>query len=211
MNRHPTHTLRLSAAVAAALALAGCATPPAPPSPAPPPMSAPAVAPPAAAPAPVAAPQPAPMAAPAAPAAIVKLETVLQRLSGDSGVQISTTPTGALRIRATGDAAFDTASATISPRFGEFLQTLANGLQTFGTLSAKVSGHTDSTGDAQLNDRLSEARANATVNRLVSLGVPAARLLAEGRGQKEPIASNDTAEGRAANRRVDLLIIELPQ
>ena len=88
---------------------------------------------------------------------------------------------------------------------------LANGLQTYSSLSTKVSGHTDSTGDAQLNDKLSEARANATINRLVSLGVPATRLLAEGKGQREPIASNDSAEGRAANRRVDLLIIDLPQ
>jgi outer membrane protein OmpA-like peptidoglycan-associated protein len=211
MTGHPRNTLRLAAGMAAALALAGCATPPAPQAPPAPIASAPVAPPPPAAPAPVAAPQPTPAPAPVAPAAILKLETILQRLSGDSGVQISTTPTGALRVRATGDAAFDTGSATISPRFGEFLQTLANGLQTFGTLSAKVSGHTDSTGDAQLNDRLSEARATATVNRLVSLGVPAARLLAEGRGQKEPIASNDSAEGRAANRRVDLLIIELPQ
>jgi outer membrane protein OmpA-like peptidoglycan-associated protein len=211
MTGHPRNTLRLAAGVAAVLVLAGCATPPAPQAPPAPIASAPVAPPPPAAPPPVAAPEPTPAPAPVAPAAILKLETILQRLSGDNGVQISTTPTGALRVRATGDTAFDTGSAAISPRFGEFLQTLANGLQTFGTLSAKVSGHTDSTGDAQLNDRLSEARANATVNRLVSLGVPATRLLAEGRGQKEPIASNDTAEGRAANRRVDLLIIELPQ
>jgi outer membrane protein OmpA-like peptidoglycan-associated protein len=200
----------LAAALAAVAVLAGCAAPPTNPAAPAPEVYAPA--PPAAAPrppAPVPAPRPAP--APAAPTAILQLETILQRLVGDSGVQISKTPTGALALRATGDTAFDTGSAAISPRFGQFLQTLANGLQTYPSLSTKVSGHTDSTGDAQLNDKLSEARAAATVNRLVSLGVPAARLLAEGKGQREPIASNDTTEGRAANRRVDLLIIDLPQ
>lgn len=192
-----------------AAALAGCAAPPpAEPTPAPPP-SMPMASPPAAPAAEPAPPQNTGAAqAPAAPTAVDTLETILRRVSDDSDVQISRTSTGALLIRATGDTAFNTGSSSLSPRFSQFLQQLANGLSTFGNLSAKVSGHTDSSGDAQLNDRLSAARAQATINRLVALGVPAGRLLGEGKGQREPVAGNDTAEGRAANRRVDVLIID---
>lgn len=193
-----------------ALVMAGCASPPPnEPSPVPPPpVSQPAT--PAAAPAPTqAAPAaPARMAPPKAPSSVDTLETILKRVSDDSGIQISRTSTGALLIRATGDTAFNTGSAALSPRFNHFLQQLANGLTTYGSLTAKVVGHTDSSGDAQLNDRLSESRAQATISRLVALGISANRLLGEGKGQREPIAGNDTAEGRAANRRVDLLVIE---
>ena len=190
----------------AVLPVAGCATPPPPADPPPP-----AVAAAAAAPVPVPTPAPTPEPAPerSAPSSLALLETILTRVGGDSGVQISRTPTGALLLRATGDAAFGTASAVLSPRFRNFLQQLANGLVTYPTLATKVSGHTDSVGDAQLNDKLSAARANATITHLVSLGVPASRLVGEGKGSREPIAGNDTAEGRASNRRVDLLIIEL--
>lgn len=202
-------TAGATAALLALAVLAGCAAPPPAPSAPPPPTMAPSPA-----PAPVAAPTPAPRApvaapvAPAAPSSLDTLETILNRVSGDSGVKIERTPTGALLLRATGDTAFTSGSSALSPRFVDFLQQLSNGLLTYGSLSAKVSGHTDSVGDATLNDRLSSARAQATVQRLTSLGVPANRLLAEGKGQREPIASNDSPEGRAANRRVDVLIIE---
>ncbi|WP_418321010.1 OmpA family protein [Piscinibacter sakaiensis] len=197
------------AVLAAALALAGCETPPAKaPAATAPPAAAPARAPAMAAPAPsrpaTAAPQP-------APSSIGMLETILKRLASDKGVSITRTSTGALLLRATGDTSFNTGSAALSPSFMDFLRQLANGLQTYSNLSMKVTGHTDNTGDAQLNDKLSEARAAATINFLVKEGVPASRMLSEGKGQSDPIASNDTAEGRASNRRVDMLIIELPK
>lgn len=192
----------------AALALAGCAAPQQRPS-APPAAAAPsAAAQPAAGPAAVTRPAAA-AAAPAAPTAVNMLETILTRLAGDKGVRSERTATGALLLRATGDTAFDTGSSNLSPRFTDFLRQLANGLQSYPTLSMKVTGHTDSTGDAQLNQRLSEARAAATTNFLVREGVPANRMLGEGKGQSEPIASNDTAAGRASNRRVDMMIIEV--
>ena len=207
MNR--STTLTTTSLIVALAALAGCAAPPTQTDTPAPTMRAP-MPPPVAQP-PAARPAAAPAAAPVAPRAIDQFETILIRMSGDSGVRISKTSTGALLVRATGDTSFDSGKAVLSQRFNDFLQTLANGLMTYTTLSAKVSGHTDSTGDSALNDKLSEARAAATVSRLVSLGVPANRLLAEGKGQNQPIASNDTAEGRASNRRVDILIIDLPQ
>lgn len=67
-----------------------------------------------------------------------------------------------------------------------------------------VVGHTDSKGSAAYNQTLSEQRAQAVVDWLVSNGVDAGQLTAKGAGESKPVASNDTAEGRAQNRRVEL-------
>jgi OOP family OmpA-OmpF porin len=67
-----------------------------------------------------------------------------------------------------------------------------------------VEGHTDSTGSDAYNQGLSQRRADSVLNYLVRKGVPAGRLTARGFGESNPVASNDTAEGRALNRRVAL-------
>jgi outer membrane protein OmpA-like peptidoglycan-associated protein len=67
-----------------------------------------------------------------------------------------------------------------------------------------VEGHTDSTGADAYNQALSERRANSVLRYLVDAGVPASRLSAQGFGESQPVADNDTAEGRAQNRRVVL-------
>ena len=69
-----------------------------------------------------------------------------------------------------------------------------------------VTGHTDSTGASRYNQSLSEARAKAVVDYLAGKGVEAARMTAAGKGKDEPVADNATAKGRAANRRVELLL-----
>lgn len=68
-------------------------------------------------------------------------------------------------------------------------------------LTAEIGGHTDNTGSEEGNNALSQARADAVVAALVARGLPAAALSAQGYGASQPIASNDTDEGRAANRR----------
>ena len=72
----------------------------------------------------------------------------------------------------------------------------------------RVEGHTDNTGDAPHNLRLSKKRAAAVVKYLVGKGVDASRLVAAGFGQTKPIAKNDTEEGRAQNRRVAFVILD---
>jgi OOP family OmpA-OmpF porin len=72
----------------------------------------------------------------------------------------------------------------------------------------EVMGHTDATGDAELNRTLSKLRADKVARFLVDVGgVEPQRVMAEGYGEERPVASNDTVEGRAANRRVEVLIV----
>jgi len=73
------------------------------------------------------------------------------------------------------------------------------------SLRLSIDGHTDATGDAAHNQRLSEARAKSVVAALASQGIEASRLEAKGHGQSQPVADNDTDEGRAKNRRVELV------
>lgn len=77
--------------------------------------------------------------------------------------------------------------------------------------SITVIGYTDSTGDAKYNLGLSERRAQAVRDYLVSLGVPADKMRVLGRGENDPIASNDTKEGRAQNRRVEAIVVAQPR
>jgi len=71
-----------------------------------------------------------------------------------------------------------------------------------------IEGHTDSTGSAALNQKLSEGRAAAVVEYLTANGVDGNRLQSKGFGETKPIATNKTATGRRANRRVEILLIK---
>jgi OmpA-OmpF porin, OOP family len=72
--------------------------------------------------------------------------------------------------------------------------------------SLEISGHTDTDGDEDANMRLSERRAQAVLEYMLRAGLPGDRLVAVGRGQEEPVASNDTAEGKAQNRRIEFTV-----
>ena len=75
-------------------------------------------------------------------------------------------------------------------------------------LNIEIAGYTDNQGLAYVNKRLSERRANSVMNQLIKQGVEANRLTANGYGEKDPVSSNETDEGRATNRRVELKIRE---
>jgi outer membrane protein OmpA-like peptidoglycan-associated protein len=85
---------------------------------------------------------------------------------------------------------------------------LADALRECPTRSVSVEGHTDATGDAAYNQSLSERRANAVLGYLADKGVDASRLSAKGFGESSPIAPNETREGRALNRRVELRLVQ---
>ena len=99
--------------------------------------------------------------------------------------------------------AFD--RAEITPESRVVLDVAVEQLQACGDLVVEVVGHTDSIGPAVYNQGLSERRAESAERYFIDAGIGGERLRTEGRGEGDPIASNDTADGRAQNRRVELL------
>lgn len=97
-------------------------------------------------------------------------------------------------------------STEILPAGKENLQSLANSLEKYPNSDVLIVGHTDSVGTDAYNLDLSQRRAQAASAYLQSLGVPASRLHAVGKGESEPIQPNDTDAGRAQNRRVEIAI-----
>jgi NitT/TauT family transport system substrate-binding protein len=103
---------------------------------------------------------------------------------------------------------FDSGSNTLSAEAIALLnQQVLPQLLIAGGMYARIEGNTDSIGDYSMNQALSEQRAAAIVSYLVSRGIPAARLVARGNGSSVPIATNKSADGRALNRRTDVLFI----
>jgi outer membrane protein OmpA-like peptidoglycan-associated protein len=100
---------------------------------------------------------------------------------------------------------FDTGKSTIKPDSQPLIDEVAEALKGASSLQLEVAGHTDNVGTPEANQTLSEERAKSVVAALVSRGVPAARLSAKGHGQSSPVADNRTEEGRAKNRRVELV------
>jgi len=100
---------------------------------------------------------------------------------------------------------FKTASAELTPESLPTLDKLAEQLTTFPEVKLEVQGHTDNVGSAAVNKRLSGKRAQSVVDYLVSKGIAKERLKAFGYGPAKPIGDNKTEEGRAMNRRVELL------
>jgi OOP family OmpA-OmpF porin len=105
---------------------------------------------------------------------------------------------------------FETATADLKQISYPLLDEVVNVMRDQPDLRIAVHGHTDSRGGAAYNRDLSRRRAQAVVKYLTEKGIPAARLDAEGFGPDRPIATNDTAEGRASNRRVEFKIVQSP-
>ncbi len=103
------------------------------------------------------------------------------------------------------DITFDTGSSEIKPGSYAALRRILGLLQSKADLKLLIEGHTDNVGDASYNQTLSEQRATSIRSWLVSQGVDGGRLRAVGKGLTAPIGSNDTEEGRAKNRRVELV------
>ncbi|MDW6001588.1 OmpA family protein [Vibrio mangrovi] len=98
-------------------------------------------------------------------------------------------------------------SAALSAQGLADLQEVVDIVSRYPQATVTVTGHTDSTGSAEYNQSLSEKRAQAVANALASQGVDPSRITVRGMGESEPVASNDTKEGREKNRRVE---IEIP-
>lgn len=101
---------------------------------------------------------------------------------------------------------FPTGSYTLSADAQAVLSRVAYNLKQFPDTDVTIVGYTDNTGSLQVNEKLSQERAESVMSDLESLGIPAARMKAIGEGWNNPVASNATAAGRAQNRRVEIYI-----
>lgn len=101
---------------------------------------------------------------------------------------------------------FQTARATLDPNSTGLLDHLIETALRCPTANIEVAGHTDGDGEDAFNQALSEQRAQAVVDYLVKAGLPASRFTAVGYGSTQPVAGNDTDEGKAQNRRIEFLV-----
>ena len=151
--------------------------------------------------------EPAPKAMQQAPAIVSPMAQLKDQLGGLQSMGLTVEDTAdALRVTMPGAMAFASGSSAIDPAAREALDRIATAMTAVSQGQATVVGHTDSAGSSTYNQSLSEARAQSVVAYIAGKGVDTARLIAEGRGEDEPVADNATADGRAANRRVELLI-----
>ena len=107
-----------------------------------------------------------------------------------------------------GDVLFESGQTELRDEAMASLVEVVDLLQSEPDKNIRIEGHTDSTGESETNLEISQKRADAVFNALVSLGVDAARVIATGMGEDFPIASNETEEGRQQNRRVDVILLD---
>ncbi|MCK0168947.1 OmpA family protein [Jannaschia sp. S6380] len=104
------------------------------------------------------------------------------------------------------DILFATDSANLRPDLQSDIRALAGNLQQYPNTTVQVIGHTDSDGSAAYNQDLSERRARAVAGVLLEQGVSGSRVVPIGRGESQPVATNNTAAGKQQNRRVEIVI-----
>jgi outer membrane protein OmpA-like peptidoglycan-associated protein len=105
------------------------------------------------------------------------------------------------------DVLFKTGSADLAAGTAEIIAEVAQALKVASSRPLLIEGHTDNVGTIETNHRLSEARARAVSEQLQLNGIPSQRVTIKALGETTPIATNRTAEGRARNRRVELIVI----
>ncbi|HQM62542.1 MAG TPA: OmpA family protein [Acidobacteriota bacterium] len=133
-------------------------------------------------------------------------DALANRLSGALAMVSATTETARGYVVSLSDITFDTGKATLKTDAKYSLAKLAGILTLLQEMTLSVEGHTDSTGSAETNQKLSAARANSVMTFLKEMGVAETRMTAKGFGPDQPVAPNDTAEGRARNRRVEIIL-----
>ena len=105
------------------------------------------------------------------------------------------------------DIYFETGKAVLAPESNEALDQVLRFLENNPTMKLEISGHTDNTGSLRINQRLSRDRAKSVVTYLIDKGIPTEQLIFEGYADTQPVAKNDTPEGREQNRRVEFKVL----
>lgn len=137
-----------------------------------------------------------------------KQEEEFRQELANSGVEVYREG-DSIRLSIPGNITFPNDSAAIVTGFYPVLDDVSKVLNRYEKTKLSIEGHTDSVGDASYNQQLSIRRANSVAMYLEGTHVNASRLQTHGMGESQPIASNNTAQGRQKNRRVELRVIPL--
>ncbi|HKY01325.1 MAG TPA: OmpA family protein [Burkholderiales bacterium] len=132
----------------------------------------------------------------------------MEQATSGTGIDVEKTADNQIRVMIPSDAGFDVNRADIKAQLGTVLTKFAESMRNNPATTIRVIGHTDSTGSDSINDPLSRERALSTRDYLVARGVGSNRVSTDGRGSREPVASNSTDSGRAQNRRVEIYVAE---
>ncbi|MBP8204431.1 OmpA family protein [Simplicispira metamorpha] len=135
----------------------------------------------------------------------------MEQATQGTGVSVSQTQDNQLKLDIPSDISFDVGRSDVKGNFAPVLDRFAASLRANQSTDVRIVGHTDNTGSDAINNPLSVDRANSTRNYLTARGVSGARIQTEGQGSYQPIASNNTAEGRSRNRRVEIFVGERPR
>lgn len=136
-------------------------------------------------------------------------EDKLRAQTAGTGVEVSRSGDNII-LNMPGRVTFATDSASITPAFYTTLDQVASTIAEYPQTLVEVGGHTDSTGAEAYNQQLSERRASAVAQYLIARNVAASRVTTASYGETRPIASNDTADGRQQNRRVEIVLRPAP-
>jgi outer membrane protein OmpA-like peptidoglycan-associated protein len=139
-----------------------------------------------------------------------KQERELRARTANTGIEVERKG-DEINLKLPSGISFDFNSAAVKPEFRPALDQVAQTLASYQSTFVDISGHTDAIGSDAVNQRLSEQRAKAVADYLGYQGVNAARVATRGYGKTYPIASNDTEQGRAENRRVEIKLSPVTQ
>lgn len=135
----------------------------------------------------------------------------MEQATQGTGVSVSQTQDNQLKLDIPSDISFDVGRSDIKGNFAPVLDRFAASLRANQSTDVRIVGHTDNTGSDAVNNPLSLDRAASTRNYLTGRGIDGRRISIEGMGERQPIATNETADGRSRNRRVEIYVGERPR
>ena len=135
----------------------------------------------------------------------------MEQATRGTGVGVTQTADNQLMLNIPSDISFAVGRSDIQPNFAPVLDQFAMGLRNNPNTDVRIVGHTDNTGSDAINNPLSMDRAASTRSYLTGRGVDGRRIAIDGMGERYPIATNESADGRARNRRVEIFVGERPR
>ena len=135
----------------------------------------------------------------------------MEQATQGTGIAVTQTQDNQLKLDIPSDISFAVGRSDIQANFAPVLDRFAEGLRNNPNTDVRIIGHTDNTGSDAVNNPLSLDRAASTRNYLTGRGIDGRRISIEGMGERQPIATNETADGRSRNRRVEIYVGERPR